>query len=444
MNSTSQTPRRSARRSRNPLNSTSQTPPSWTYEEAERYLLSLEPLGWRFGLDRIRRLVTVLGMPQHRFASIHVVGTNGKSSVTEMTAALLEAHGRTAGVYLSPHTERWSERVRVGGAEIGGEEFGAAVERTAQSIEVVNRSLDEGESVTQFEAATAAAFVALAQSGVEFGVIEAGLGGRLDATNVLPSLATVLTSVGLEHTEWLGDTETEIAAEKLAVLRDHSTLVVGELSPAVRSLAEETARERSAALVTAADHDPEVAGLAVPGAYARRNFTVASAAATAVIGPLDPDRVHAVAAGLELPGRMEVLPGDPPMVLDAAHNPPGAAALAEALPEVVDGAPIVACLALLADKDAARVLAALAPRVELAVCTELPVDLLANAGRPAARSLHAPRLAEAAAHAGIATEIVSEPVAAVRRAVAEARARSGAALVSGSHYLLRYAFQARS
>ncbi len=382
-------------------------------------------------------------MPQHRFASIHVVGTNGKSSVTEMTAALLEAHGRTAGVYISPHTDRWSERVRVGGAEIGGDEFGAAVERTAQSVEVVNRSLEEGESVTQFEAATAAAFVALAQSGVEFGVIEAGLGGRLDATNVLPSLATVLTSVGLEHTQWLGDTEEEIAAEKLAVLRDHSTLVVGELPPAVRDLAEATARERSATLVTAADHDPDVADLAVPGAYARRNFTVASAAATAAIGPLDPDRVHAVAAGLELPGRMQALDGDPLMVLDAAHNPPGAAALAEALPEAVDGAPVVACLALLADKDAAGVLAALAPRVELAVCTELPADLLAHAGRPAARSFDAVALVEAAADAGLDTEEVRDPGAAVERTVAEARARSGAALVTGSHYLLRYALQAR-
>jgi dihydrofolate synthase/folylpolyglutamate synthase len=387
--------------------------------------------------------VTVLGMPQHRFASIHVVGTNGKSSVTEMTAALLEAHGRRAGVYVSPHTDRWSERVRVGGAEIGAAEFGAAVERTAQSVEVVNRSLEDGESVTQFEAATAAAFVALAQAGVEFGVIEAGLGGRLDATNVLPSRATVLTSVGLEHTEWLGDTEEEIAAEKLAVLRDHSTLVIGELAPGVRALAEATARERSAPLVTAAEHDPQIE-LAVPGAYARRNFTVASAAATAVLGPLDPDRVHGVAAGLELPGRMEVLDGEPPMILDAAHNPPGAAALAEALPEAVDGAPVIACLALLADKDAPGVLSALAPRIASVVCTELPADRLARAGRPAARSLDADRLAEAAVAAGIATEVVPEPVAAVSRAVAEARARSGATLVSGSHYLLRYAVEARS
>jgi folylpolyglutamate synthase/dihydropteroate synthase len=110
----------------------------------------------------------------------------------------------------------------------------------------------------------------------------------------------------------------------------------------------------------------------------------------------------------------------------------------------VDGAPVVACLALLADKDAPGVLAALAPRIELAVCTELPADRLARAGRPAARSLGASRLAEAAVAAGIATEIVAEPVTAVRRAVAEANARSGATLVSGSHYLLRYAVEARS
>jgi dihydrofolate synthase / folylpolyglutamate synthase len=378
-------------------------------------------------------------MPQHRFASIHVVGTNGKSSVTEMIAALLEAHGRTAGAYVSPHTERWSERVRIGGAEIDPDEFGVAVERVAQSVEVVNRSLEEGESVTQFEAATAAAFVALAQARIAFGVIEAGLGGRLDATNVIPSRATVLTSVGLEHTQWLGDTEEEIAGEKLAVLRDHSVLVAGELSPPVRELAERTARERSAELVSAGEHDPDLE-LSVPGPYARRNFAVAVAAATAVLGPLDPERVHAVAMGLELPGRMQVLEGDPPVVLDAAHNPPGAAALAEALPEAVAGAPVVACIALLADKDAGGVVRGLARVVDMAVCTELPAGQLAHAGRPAARSIDAEELAETARAAGIAAEVEPEPAAAVRRTLAEAAARSGAVLVTGSHYLLGYAF----
>jgi dihydrofolate synthase/folylpolyglutamate synthase len=410
--------------------------------DAEGYLVSLEAVGWRFGLERIRRLVSVLGMPQHRFASIHVVGTNGKSSVAQMAGALLEAHGKRTGVYLSPHAERWSERVRIGGAEIGAAEFAAAVERVAQSIEVVNRALAEGEAVTQFEAVTATAFVALASAGVEFGVIEAGLGGRLDATNVLPSAATALTSVGLEHTEWLGETEEAIAAEKLAVLRDHSTLVLGRVGGAVRELAERTAAERSARLVVAGA-EPKVR-LSVPGAYQRRNFAVAAAAAEAALGGLDPDLTRAVAEELELPGRVQLMEGDPPLVLDAAHNPDGARALAEALGEAVGDAPLVACLAILADKDAAGVLAALAPRLEVAVCTELPAERLAPAGRPGARALEASRLGELAEEAGLArTEVVEDPHAALRRAASLASERGGVTLVTGSHYLLSYAWTAR-
>jgi dihydrofolate synthase / folylpolyglutamate synthase len=381
-------------------------------------------------------------MPQHRFASIHVVGTNGKSSVAEMTAALLEAHGRRTGVYLSPHTERLSERVRIGGAEIGRAEFAAAIARVAQSVAAVNRGLGEGESVTQFEAATAAAFVALAAARVDFGVIEAGVGGRLDATNVLPSLVTALTSVGLEHTEWLGDTEVEIGAEKLAVLRGHSTLVLGRVAPEVRELAERTAASRGARLIRVGEPEPELR-LAVPGAYARRNFAVAIAAAEASLGYLDPDRVRAVAAGLELPGRMQVLGESPSLVVDAAHNPDGARALAEALPEVVGDAPVVACLAMLAGKDAAGVIEALAPRLALAICTELPPERLARAGRPGALPLAAPSLAQVANAAGLEAETVREPGAAVRRALAAARERDGVTLVCGSHYLLEDAWTER-
>jgi dihydrofolate synthase / folylpolyglutamate synthase len=377
-------------------------------------------------------------MPQHRFASLHVVGTNGKSSVAEMAGALLEAHGKRTGVYLSPHTEHWSERVRIGGAEIDTDEFAAAAERVAQSIEVVNRTLADGEAVTQFEAMTAAAFVALASARVEFGVIEAGLGGRLDATNVLPSRATALTSVGLEHTEWLGETEEAIAAEKLAVLRHHSTLVLGKVGEGVRELAERTAAERRARLILAGDPDPGLR-LSVPGAYQRRNFAVAAAAAEAALGGLDPGLMRGVAEGLELPGRVQLLEGDPPLILDAAHNPDGARALAEALPDAAGKTPIVACLALLADKDGAGVIAALAPRLEVAVCTELPAERLARAGRPGARALGASRLAELAIAAGLgATETVREPKAAVRRARALARELHGVALVTGSHYLLPY------
>jgi dihydrofolate synthase / folylpolyglutamate synthase len=393
----------------------------------------------RFGLDRIRRLVSLLGMPQHRFASVHVVGTNGKSSVTEMTAALLEAHGERAGVYLSPHAERWSERIVIGGAEIEGDAFAAAVERVAESVAVVDRALDEGDAVTQFEAATAAAFVALANARVEVGVIEAGLGGRLDATNVIPSRVTALTSIGLEHTQWLGDTELEIAAEKLAVLRDHSTLVIGPLATEVERLARQTAAERHARLVSVRDLSPQVE-LATPAPYLRRNFAVALASTEAILGSLDPERVADVAAHLELHGRMEVIEADPPLVLDAAHNPAGAAALAEALPRIAGGRPVVACMALLADKDAAAVLAALGPSLAAVIATEIPGEVLARAGRPGATARAAFELAEDARRAGVGhVEEVEDPAAAVGRGRELAELQGGVALVCGSHYLLRYA-----
>ncbi|MGZ8666408.1 MAG: bifunctional folylpolyglutamate synthase/dihydrofolate synthase [Solirubrobacterales bacterium] len=384
----------------------------------------------------MHRLTTLLGMPQHRFASIHVVGTNGKSSVAQMTAALLEAHGIGAGVCLSPHVSRWAERVRVHGEELSLRDFSASVARTAEAVEVVNRSLPEGEEVTQFEVATAAAFLALAAARVEAGVIEAGLGGRLDATNVLPSRITVLTSVGLDHTEWLGDTEAEIAAEKLAVLRDHSTLVVGRLSEAVSALAERTAAERGARLVRA----PEDPGAGIPvgasGPFQRRNFSIACAAAGSFLGGLEPDRVREVGAELTIAGRLERIADDPPTLIDAAHNRDGAAALAEALPGICEGRPVIACLAILADKDAAAMLAALAPATDLVFCTEFSQDQLRASGRPGSRPWEAGELAAICERAGIEAVAEPDPRAALDAARAEAIRRGGILIVAGSHYLL--------
>jgi dihydrofolate synthase / folylpolyglutamate synthase len=415
---------------------------AWSYQQAEDYLASLEPLGWRFGLDRIQRLTLLLGMPQHRFASIHVVGTNGKSSVSEITAALLEAHGVGTGAYLSPHDERWSERVRIGGDEIEPGAFAAALERVSQSVGAVNRTLESDDSVTQFEAVTAAAFVAMAAASVEVGVIEAGLGGRLDATNVLPSKATVLTSVGLDHTEWLGETEEQIAAEKLAVLRDHSTLVLGRVSEPVADLARRTATERHTRLVAVPGAEERLP-VATAAPYVRRNFAVAEAAAEAAIGPLNAHRVAEVAADLDLPGRMEIREGDPPLILDSAHNPEGAGALAEALPGAAGGRPLVACLAVLADKDAAGIIGPLAPLLSACVCTEIPQERFERAGRPGARALAAGRLAHLARAAGVEeVEVAAEPQIAAARALDLASELGGVALASGSHYLLGYATEA--
>src|SRR5215471_17544742 len=199
----------------------------WTHEEAERYLLSLELFGMRFGLDRMRRLMTALRHPQLKFDSIHVVGTNGKSSTVRMTAAILAEHGLRTGSYLSPHLVSFTERIRIGDVDLEPAAFAAAVQRAAHAAELVDHSLAGDDRVTQFELLTAAAYSELARQGVDVAVIEAGLGGRYDATNVIPSRVQVLTSVGLEHTRWLGPTIADIAREKLDVVREGGTLVLG-------------------------------------------------------------------------------------------------------------------------------------------------------------------------------------------------------------------------
>jgi dihydrofolate synthase/folylpolyglutamate synthase len=411
--------------------------------DPDAYLESLEPIGWRLGLERMHKLTTALGLPQHRFASIHVVGTNGKSSVARMTAALLEAHGVRSGACLSPHAARWTERTLIRGEEIGAGEWADAVAQVARAAEGVNRTLEEGDAITEFEAATAATFVALASARVEAAAIETGLGGRLDATNTIPSKVTVLTSIGLDHTEWLGETEAEIAAEKLAVLRDQTTLVLGRVSPEVGALAERTAAERGARLIRAAEDPGPDLRLLAPGDFQRRNFALATTAVAAFLGELDPGKVEAVAASVAVPGRLEQIAEQPPVFLDAAHNRDGAVALAEALPAVVGNRRIVAVLAVLADKDAAAMVQALTPVLERAVCTELPVAALEGHGRPGAASRPAVELRAACEATGLPAEAEPSFAAALRRAIELAAAPpEGAVLVAGSHYAIAPAREA--
>jgi len=379
----------------------------------------------------MRKLTTALGMPQHRFASIHVVGTNGKSSVTRMTAPLLEAHGVSAGACVSPHTECWSQRTLVHGEEVAQEAWAQAVEQVARAAEGVNRTLEEGEAVTQFEAATAASFVALANARVRAGVIEAGLGGRLDATNTIPSKVTVLTSIGLDHTEWLGETEVEIATEKLAVLRDQTTLVLGEVSDEVRELAEATARERNARLVPAPPEPQFEVHLRAPGEFQRRNFAIACTAAEAFLGRFDPELAKEVAATITVPGRLEMVADDPPTYIDAAHNPAGAMALARSLLRMDIELPVTACLAVLTDKDAPAMVRALEPALDYVICTELPAAALEGHGRPGARSRPAADLEGICREVGLPAAAEPDFEAAVRRARANAE---GTVVIAGSHY----------
>ena len=409
--------------------------------DPERWLEHLDPIGWRLGLDRIRALLRELGEPQREFESAHVVGTNGKSSVTAMVAAILEAHGRPAGAYLSPHTSRWSQRVLLGGREIDQPSFAAASRRVQRAVVAVEGRLAEDERITQFEAATAMAFVAIAEARLEFGVIEAGLGGRLDATNVLPSRVTTLTSVGLDHTDWLGGSKLEIAAEKLAVLRPGTALVVGRLDPTVLALARSTAAEVEAELIVAepADEDDSPGG----APYLQRNRGVARAVARTLLGELDQAATRRALEEVRLPGRWQLIEGDPPLLLDAAHNPDGAGALAEALGARSPSEPVAACLAVLADKDAERIISRLAPALTEVCCCEIPAADLEGSGRPGSESVPAAELARICSANGLRAHSLESPEDAIEATVERARALGGMALLAGSHYLLRYEWIAR-
>jgi dihydrofolate synthase/folylpolyglutamate synthase len=396
-------------------------------EEAEHYILSRELFGMRFGLDRMRRLMTTMDNPQLRFQSIHVVGTNGKSSTTRMIAAILRRHGLRSGAYLSPHLVSFAERIRVDDADLEPSEFAAAVQRVAHAAELVDRSLVGDDRVTQFELLTAAAYSELARQGVEVGVIEAGLGGRYDATNVIPSKVQVLTSVGLEHTRWLGPTIGAIATEKLDVVRPGATLVLGHgLHPDAAEVAERVSADRGATIVHAGS-DPGVR-LTALGPYQRRNFALARAAADAYLGGLDPRAVATAAAETLVPGRLQVIDQEPLTLLDGAHNPEGMAALAEALSEpfAAGHRPVVAVISILDDKDAAAMLATLMPQCEALVLTA--------SQNP--RALPPPTLMSLAEQlSGPPAEVIREPRAALRRA-RELGGPGGLVLATGTIYLV--------
>jgi dihydrofolate synthase/folylpolyglutamate synthase len=409
-------------------------PPSWGEHEAEAHLRSLELFGMRFGLDRMRRMMTVLGSPQRRYESIQVLGTNGKTSTTRMIAAILERHGLHTAAYTSPHLVSYRERLQVSEQDMSSADFARAVARAAWAAERVNRTLAGEDHVTQFELLTAGALWQIAERGAQVAVVEAGLGGRYDATSVIDAQLTVLSSVGLEHTRWLGPTVRDIAEEKLAVVRPGGTLALGAgLDPQALTVAERVARERGARIVVAGDggasQEPET--VAARGDFQRRNFALAQLVAEtylrgAGIGS-DERAVREAAASTEVPGRLQVVAEDPLTVLDGAHNPQAVDALVQSLPALVGERPLALVLGVLEDKDAASMLSSLLAKCERAWFT----------APPSARALSPAALQSLARQLGF-EQVSCEPRPA--RALAEAqrwaRERGGAVLVTGSVYLV--------
>ncbi len=426
---------------------------SWTPERAERHLRSLELFGMRFGLDRMRRMMTVLGAPQRRFRAVHVLGTNGKSSTTKMIAAILERHGLRTGVYTSPHLISYSERLQVGERTVEQATFAAAIGRAAAAAEQVDRTLPGDDHVTQFELLTAAALFQMAECEVDVAVVEAGLGGRYDATSVIDSPLTVLTNVALEHTRWLGPTVGDIAEEKLAVVRRGGTLVLGAgLAPQASAVAERVAAVQEAQIVrvpgdpsgaaagierAAGTPGPELGGVGpgARGAFQRRNFALARAASHVALREagieISQRAVIEAARAVQVPGRMHVIAGEPRLVLDGAHNPAAIVALAESLPPVLAGRRLGLVMGVLDDKDAAAMLRALLPLCERAWFT---APRSSRALSPAALQSLARQLGfrsvECEPHA-------AEALLGARRWASEQEPDAGAAvLATGSVYLV--------
>jgi dihydrofolate synthase/folylpolyglutamate synthase len=377
--------------------------------------------GVELGLPRVRRALEALGDPQRRFAAVQIAGTNGKGSTAAMTEAVLRAAGVRTGLYTSPHLARFTERIRVGGVEADGDRLAALEPRVAAT----------GVPLTYFEIATALAFLTFAEEGVELAVLETGLGGRLDAVTTCEPVATAVTSIGLDHADYLGGTLREIAREKAGVIKPGVPVLAGALPPEAD---DEIARAAEAAGAPLLRVGQELAAsdvpLALAGGHQASNAAIAvGLAARAWLHLRGPSQLpaEAVSAGLRdvrWPGRLERVAGD--VLLDCAHNVEGAQALAAALPGLGGARRPVALLAsIMRDKDAAGILAALAPAVGLVVATQ----------SSNARSLPAAALAALARALGLETQISPDPIVALdlgRRLVGP----GGLVVVAGSIFLV--------
>ena len=357
-----------------------------SYKESVSYLYGLERLGIKPGLDRIRTLLHKLGDPQRDFPSVIIAGTNGKGSTSAMIERVLREAGFRTGLYTSPHLERINERIRVSGRSVSDRRF-------ATLVDSVRRAGSEELGATFFEFMTAMAMVHFRESGIDFAVIEVGLGGRLDATNVIEPVATVITSVALDHSAILGSSLKRVAFQKAGVIKAGVPVVTTVADDAPLGVIEKTAMEKGAPLyILGRDFRVvrsrgalvyrgsalTVGGIELPlrGEHQVSNAAAAVAAVEALRAAGFQIPVGAVRQGIgkvKWPGRFEVVSRRPRLILDCAHNPHAARALASALSG--GGAPsrrgrLIVVLGIMATKDVSGFLSVLSPLVHLLVATK--------------------------------------------------------------------------
>ncbi len=414
-------------------------PPPRSSSAAE-YLASRVRFGVKFGLGTIRALVRVLGHPERAYPTLLVAGTNGKGSVVAYAAAALSASGLRVGRYTSPHLVSVRERIAVGGTPISWKDLDRAVNRVREAAATLVRAGDILADPTYFEVLTAAAFDHFRTAEVEVAVLEVGMGGRLDATNVARPLVSAIVSIDRDHETYLGTTLASIAREKAGVLRRGRATVLGPLCQEARSAVVARARLKGARIVDAPRRVSvrDVRGAmdvrtrqhlyravhGFPGRHQRDNLLVAiRLLEEAKSAGVDVD-LAAVSRGISAarwPGRLERIPGRPPLLLDGAHNPAGARALADHLRTL---GPFVLLFGAMADKAVEEIAAALFPLASAVVLTRPPVS---RAATPAEIARRAGPLANRA-------RLEGDP----RRALALAKRLAGRrpVVVAGSLYLV--------
>ena len=391
------------------------------------YLFSLEQFGIKFGLDNITAIVERLGHPDRAYRTIHVAGTNGKGSVTAMVDAALRAGGHRSARYTSPHLIDLAERFVVDGRPVARADLVAAAGDVRDVVESLRADGTLPVQPTFFEVTTAIALELFRRAAVDVAVLEVGLGGRLDATNVVMPIATSITSIALDHQLYLGATLGDIAFEKAGIIKPGVPVVVGALAPEPMQVVARIARERGAPLIVAAETDADGFTVGLRGRHQAGNAAVALRLLEVV------DRAGlkvaraAMADGLahpSWPGRLDArrLADGRELLLDAAHNPAGAAALASYLRQEPGRRPLV--FAAMRDKDIDGMFRALLPAVELLIVTRAST----------------PRAADPSALAGRARAVRPDMAIAIEPVVSDALAHawrnSPRIVVAGSIFLL--------
>ncbi|QLH75495.1 MAG: bifunctional folylpolyglutamate synthase/dihydrofolate synthase [Methanomassiliicoccales archaeon] len=341
-----------------------------SYEETIEWLFSLENMGIKLGLERMREVLTALGNPERSFRCVHIAGTNGKGSVCAMLDSIFRETGLITGLYTSPHLVDFCERIKVQGEMIKREEVAELVKVVRETIE--RPDFPKGRRLTFFEVTTAVAFLYFRKKGVQMAVLEVGMGGRLDATNVVNPDCTVITRISLEHTHFLGDTLAKIAYEKAGIIKEGVTVITAEEDETALRVIDAIARDRSAPLLVAGrDIDFKLIGkgwegievklgsldktVKVPliGGFQASNVAMAcecAIEALSKVGRIDEIAIVKGLSKVQWPGRIEVASWSPRVIFDVSHTPDGAKVVADELKELHKGGWVLV-IGVLNDKD---------------------------------------------------------------------------------------------